>query len=337
MSDPASRVRDLKLDATQATVATAYAAARATLCAQWILESEAPLEDGLTDLTEALLTHVFARIAPEIEVFALGSFGCYEMGPTSDADLLLLVDDPTRHQPAERAAQSVVAFLRELKRYNVEFEIDLRLRPDGGKGLLVRTYDGFRTYDLDGMEMWERFAFGHARPVRASETARQIVLNSAYGSPLTPERLKELVAMKRRIETERVAPHHVDRDLKLGRGGLNDIEWLVHLTEMRYPSATLAGATTRFDTRIRNLGRAGLLNVFEVEQLLYARRHLLDLRAGVVLQGLDRNLLPENPDKLDRLARARGYLNGNELLAAHQPIRVYVRQLYQDTLERLRA
>ena len=98
-------------------------------------------------------------------------------------------------------AQLLLAFISELQRLGTPIEIDLRLRPEGGKGLLVRTYEGLTAYDFEGMEMWERFALGHARQLQGNPEALRLVMHSAYGLPLTPERIKELTKMKRRIET----------------------------------------------------------------------------------------------------------------------------------------
>jgi glutamate-ammonia-ligase adenylyltransferase len=187
------------------------------------------------------------------------------------------------------------------------------------------------------MEMWERFALGHARQLAGNPEALRLVLHSAYGLPLTPERLKELAKMKRRIETERVKPQHVRRNVKLGLGGLSDIEWLVHLHEMRYPTATHAGDSTEMPDRIRMLGRAGLMNALEVELLLQARSHLTDLRYRLYLMGQSDDLVPENPDRLDRLAHTLGFEDGNAFLAHHERIIDGVRRLYTEGLERLRA
>ena len=143
--------------------------------------------------------------------------------------------------------------------------------------------------------------------------------------------------MKKRIETERVKPQHIRREVKLGWGGLNDIEWFVHLHEMRYPTATHAGENRKMPDRIHALLRAGLINALESDQLLAAREHLLRVRARLTLLGLTKDLIPENPDKLDRLAHASGEKDANSFLAKHERMIDRVRAIYQDGLERLRA
>jgi len=203
--------------------------------------------------------------------------------------------------------------------------------------MLVRTYEGLRAYDFESMEMWERFALGHARLILGSPDALKVVQYSAYSLPLTPERLKELVSMKKRVESERVEPQHVKRNVKLGHGGLNDLEWLVHLTEMRYPTATKAGSTTDMVERIRGLGRAHLINAVEVEILIEAHRHLLEVRNRIYLLGLAEDRVPENPDKLGRLAASCGFGTANDFLAKHEQTTSVVRAMFLEGLERLKA
>lgn len=176
---------------------------------------------------------------------------------------------------------------------------------------------------------------GHARLIAGSKIIFQEVLEAAYGLPITPNRLENLIQMKRRIETERVVPELAKRQIKLGTGGLGDIEWLVHLHEMRYPTATNAKGGGPFMLRIRNLAHAQLINALECEFLMGACRHLLETRLRLQLLGFDGDMLPENPDKLERLARATGDETANTFLSRHEPIVDGVRRLYLESLDRL--
>ncbi len=335
--DLAARIRDLPIDASPRLVAQTYTNAYASAISQRVLRGEQDLHATLSDLADELIRHCCKRLLAPFDVLALGSLGTRDFAPNSDADLLLLVEGKSLHREAEMQAQLFLAFVGELKRLGAPFEVDLRLRPEGGKGLLVRTYEGLTAYDFEGMEMWERFALGHARQITGNPEAQRLVMHSAYGLPLTPERIKELSKMKRRIETERVKPQHVRRNVKLGYGGLSDLEWLVHLHEMRYPTTLTVGETTDMPARIKRLGRAGLINALEVELLLEAREHLLDLRNRLFLMGQGDDLVPENPERLDRLAHSLDFEQGNDFLAHHERIIETVRRLYIEGLERLRA
>jgi len=340
VQDGVERLERLSVEAPLATVATTLQSVVAITLCQWIFSPDFELGPRLSAVTQAVLDHCAKRLYVDFDIIATGSFGLMEPGPGSDADLIFLVKDKANHPGAEQQAQHFIRLVGQLHRLGAPLEIDLRLRPEGGKGLLVRTYDGFRGYDLDGMEMWERFALGFSRRLKGSEEAFAVVLHGAYGLPLTPERLRELTKMKRRVETERVMPQHVRRDVKLGAGGLNDIEWLVHLHEMRYPEATGAasapsGGRTMAD-RIRRLGRVSLINAVESEVLLDAHRYLVELRTRIWLLGLQDDLMPENPDRLERLAKACGLGSANDLLAKHREVTEAVRRLYTESLERLR-
>ncbi len=335
--DPTARLLRLAPNSEPQLIADVCSYAYTVLLTRWTLSPDFNLGHELSKLMDRMLTLCALRLEVEFDIIGLGSYGTREFGPGSDADLLLLVKDRKTQPLAESQAQKFLAFLSQLKRLGAPTQYDLRLRPEGSKGLLVRTFDGLRAYDLEGMEMWERFALGHARLIVGSQDAVEAVMHCAHGLPLTPERLLELTKMKRRVETERVKPQHVKRQVKLGTGGLNDIEWLVHLHEMRYPTATHAGSVTDLQSRIRNVARAGFLNAVEGEILVEAHLFLLSVRCRIYLLGIDDDLIPENPDKLDRLAASCGFNDGNSLLVRYQSVTESVRRMYLDTLSRLKS
>jgi glutamate-ammonia-ligase adenylyltransferase len=317
-------------------VADTYSRARTHVLARWALQEHDLVWGELSGLADALVRHCAARVGATFDIVALGSYGGCEMGFDSDADLLFLIADSVEQAAAEVQAQQFLAEFGHLKRCGVTLGVDLRLRPDGGKGMLVRSHEALDAYELSGMEMWERFALGQARLVVGRETSISKVRKIAFSHPLTPEALIDLLAMKRRMETERVMPQHQTREVKLGFGGLNDIEWLVHLLEMEsFEAATSAG--TDFSERIRSLSLAGRLNLVECETLLAARRHLLELRLRLSLLGFERDIVPENPDKLDRLAKIMDFPTGHQFLGEHERTIDSVRSIYLQVLERLKA
>lgn len=335
--DWAGRVRALPLDATPETVAATIRNGWAALCLRWVLDPRLPVGQALRYLYDESLCHVAKRLMVEFDIVALGSYACDELSPVSDLDVVLLVREARLHAEAEAHAQQALAFVAALKRYEAPFELDLRLRPEGGKGLLVRTYEGFRNYELEDMELWERFALGRTRLVHGSDEAARTLIKASYALPLTPERLEDLVSMKRRIETERVLPTHRRRHVKLGDGGLSDIEWLVQLHQMRYPTATMAGTAALTEDRLRLLAHARLINAVELEELLMAHRYLCRIRNRLGLLGFKDDVLPENPDKLERLAHLEGFADANSFLAHHEHTTEVVRLLYVEGLQRLGA
>ena len=242
------RIDELHSDVPLPGLAETYSNLQARLAAQWHLDQSFDLSLKLSELMDSLLRHCMRRLYATFDVVALGSYGRQDLGLHSDSDVVLLVPYPDAQAEAEQQAQGLLSMFHSLRRHGTPVEIDLRLRPEGSQGLLVRTYDGLRAYELNRMEMWERFALGSARLVQGSPEAKDVLHRAAYAMPLTPERLKELIAMKKRIESERVQPQHARRNVKLGYGSLGDIEWFVHLHEMRYPNAAKAGTTCGWRT-----------------------------------------------------------------------------------------
>ena len=308
-----------------------------TIALRWTLRPDDKTASQLATLYEKLVQHVAKRLYVEFDILALGSFGAQEMSLGSDVDLMFLVADSNRHAETENQAQQFMSVLQHLKRHGAPIDLDLRLRPEGGKGLLVRTYEAFEAYELESMQMWERMALTQARLVFGRPEAEQRALKAAFALPLTPERLEELLSMKARIETERVKPQHRRRHVKLGLGGLSDIEWFVGLHELRYPTATEAGSPRTMVERLRALAKANLIHALEFEALVETRRNLLLTRERLYLLGFTPDVVPENPDKLDRLARAFGLDEGNAFLERHERTIDAVRAIYREGVDRLKS
>lgn len=121
-----------------------------------------------------------------------------------------------------------------LKPYGASFEIDARLRPDGRVGVLVRTVEGYRRYIDESAQTWEKQALIKAQRVVGGDVADAFVSMAraaVYDHPPTDEQVEELRHMKHRIETERCKD---PADIKLGPGGLSDIEWTTQLLQWKF-------------------------------------------------------------------------------------------------------
>lgn len=199
------------------------------------------------------------------------------------------------------------------------------------------TWEGFVKYELEHMPMRERYALVSARSVAGDGELAVNVRKVGFAIPLTPERLRELVNMRHRQETEEMRPSHRWRHVTLGLGSLSDILWIVQVHELRYPTATQAGSTLDIPERIRTLSRAQLINAVERDELLEAWTHLQAVRYRLQWLGLTPEVLPENPAKLARLGLAFGYEDGNAFLAYHQRVVELVRSLIDESRERLRG
>src|SRR6185295_6547715 len=119
--------------------------------------------------------------------------------------------------------------------------IDTRLRPSGNQGSLVSSLEAFEAYHRASAELWERQALIRARPVAGPaelcERLEAIISGFVYGRGLTDEEVEEIARMRVRIERERGAEGDDSLNIKTGRGGLIDVEFLVQMLQLRYGHA----------------------------------------------------------------------------------------------------
>ena len=202
-----------------------------------------------------------------IAAIGMGRYGGQEVNFSSDADMILLYRpaDGTDEQVANQFARKVVDALRQVLQgpttLEPKIEIDLDLRPEGKNGPLIRSYASCREYYSSWANTWEHQALLRARFVAGDRALGEDFLHDIADplrypiSPLTDAQLGEIRKLKARMEAERL-PRGVrrDRHLKLGKGGLSDVEWTVQLLQLQH-AGNNASAAAEFDTR--DAGRAG--------------------------------------------------------------------------------
>lgn len=331
-------LKDLDLATSPASLAAQFLLELSHTTLAWAIEPSFSLGEALTAAHDALLRHICGRLCLSLDLVALGSYGSREMSLVSDLDLLVLSRD--EDPGAKDQLASLLAFVAGLSRHGVEVRLDVGLESETARVRpstpMIWTYQGFGDYELEKMGLVERFNLGNARQVWGDSEAERIVRKGAYALPLTPERLRDLVALKKQAESA-ISARYRRRNVKQGFGGLTDIEWFIHLHEMRFPTATRAGSTIELDERVASLAATRLINSVEREELLEARRHLREVRHRLSLLGFAEDVIPENPDKLARLGAVFGYADGNDFLAYHERVIDTVRGIYLEGLERLKA
>lgn len=274
-----------------------------------------------------------------IAVVGLGSFAAGEMSPGSDADLLVLVGNEEERTAVERSVQSALIEIGKLKGLGVPFSVDFRLRPEGRNGRLAVTPEGLRRYAATFMEPWERFALGRAQVVYGESALGNVVNEVAYGDLFARDDLEQLLHMKDRIERERVKPGQRERHIKLGRGGLDDIVWLLQLWMLLKSDLVekLDFVPLNTTDRLKFLVGIGVLDVVEQEAILEAHNYLMTVRNSLYLLGVGDDVFPENPDRLIALGSQLGLDDPNDVLSYHQKQTGRVRSLFEDGVGRMKA
>jgi glutamate-ammonia-ligase adenylyltransferase len=269
---------------------------------------------SLTEITdsyiEAMLEH--SKVAEDIEidvaVIAMGRLGGGELGFGSDADIMLVFGGPGEllQQPAERLTSALLA---KVKDPLLNFELDLDLRPEGKNGPRIKSLDAYRGYYEKWADTWEFQALTRARPITGSEELRsaflELVKPYRYPAELSSKQLLEIRRIKARVESERL-PQGADpnRHLKLGRGSISDVEWLVQLYQLRFgselPELQVIGTLEALDALVEG----GKVSRDAQEKLSTAWLLASRIRSAIVLgQDKSNDLLPVDRSQLEVIAR----------------------------------
>ncbi len=266
-----------------------------------------------------------------IAVIAMGRLGGGEMSYGSDADVVFVhepTDGATDGEAAD-AARTVVAELRRLLALpapDPPLLLDAQLRPEGRCGPMTRTPAGYAAYFRRWSLGWEAQALLRACPVAGDgELGDRFctwVDEIRYPVVLPPGTVTEVVRLRGRMEAERI-PRGVDRTLhlKLGPGGLTDVEWAVQVLQLRHAHAVPALRTTSTLGGLRAAAAAGLLDPVEAATLADAWTMASRIRNAIMLtRGRPGDVLPREPRALAQVARAVGYPaeQAEELVGDHR-------------------
>ena len=262
--------------------------------------------------------------AYEFAVTAMGRLGGAEIGYYSDAEVMFV------HRPLDDGAEAADRVARHVKKLALAFTkaasqsgahpgivVDSDLRPEGRSGPLVRSLDSYRAYYAKWSEPWEAQALLRARPIAGDAALRDDFLSLI--EPLrrpteVPEAsIRQMRRLKARMEAERL-PRGADRrtHLKLGRGGLSDVEWTVQLVQLLHGHAVEGLRTTSTLPALHAAVAAGLIDRHDGEVLEEAWLLVSGLRsAAMLLRGRTVESLPADPFELEACARLLGYESGH--------------------------
>ncbi|MFE4537772.1 bifunctional [glutamine synthetase] adenylyltransferase/[glutamine synthetase]-adenylyl-L-tyrosine phosphorylase [Streptomyces scopuliridis] len=286
----------------------------------------------LADLATATLRAALAiakAAAPEdaalcrLAVIAMGKCGGHELNYVSDVDVIFVgepadgvggaaegIDEGKAIQAATRLASHLMRICSESTIEGSIWPVDANLRPEGRNGPLVRTLSSHRAYYQRWAKTWEFQALLKARAV-----AGDPMLGAQYIEAVSPlvwqasERehfVSDVQKMRRRV-VDNIPPGQVDRELKLGPGGLRDVEFAVQLLQLVHgrSDATLHSGSTL--EALAALAAGGYVGRADAAKLDEAYRFLRAMEHRIQLYRLRRtHLVPEDEADLRRLGRSLG-------------------------------
>ena len=264
-------------------------------------------------------------------VVGLGRFGGYSLTHASDLDVIYLhtaeqhstSDGPKPLGPNDyfnRLASRVTAALSVPTAAGPLYDVDARLRPEGAKGMLVVSLEAFERYQREQAWTWEHMALCRARPLFGSDEGKARAAAAIDGVlRLARDPVKVLAdAAKMRAEIARHKPPHGPLDVKLGPGGLVDLEFATHVLQL----TKRVGLSTRLEVALEELAAHSLVEANIVDALKLLSRMLVMMR--LVAPG---DVKP-TPDTWQLVAEACGAASWDELLAEHDLARQRIAALW---------
>ena len=291
---------------------------------------------GLSRLTDATLEATLAvagravrdqrglaEAPTRMAVVAMGRYGGFELSYGSDADVLFVHDPEPGADPQVAAsyAQGVALELRRLLALpgpDPALVVDADLRPEGRQGPLVRTLEAYAAYYAKWSKVWEAQALLRADAVVGDRDLlrrfAELVDPLRYPADgISEDDVFEVRRVKARVDQERL-PRGADphTHLKLGRGGLADIEWTVQLLQMRYAGVVPGLRTSRTLEALAAAREAGLVDEDDAAVLQQAWRRVSRVRnAATLVRGKPSDELPRDIRERSAVAAILGYPPGS--------------------------
>lgn len=254
-------------------------------------------------------------------VLGLGKLGGMELNYSSDIDLIFIFEQDgqtdarrtvTNQEYFERLSKDLVRMLSETTDLGSAYRVDMRLRPDGAVGPLCTSFDSaLAYYDVKG-RTWERQAFVKARPI-AGELGLGLDLLKRlepwiYGRYLSLTDIAGIKALKQKIQRRADREGGDLRNVKTGRGGLRDIEFVIQFLQLLNGDSLPALRTGNTLEAIAQLEQARCLTPDERAKLEdnYCMLRKLEHRLQIMFD-LQTHMLPSSQEELAKLAVRMGY------------------------------
>jgi [glutamine synthetase] adenylyltransferase / [glutamine synthetase]-adenylyl-L-tyrosine phosphorylase len=262
----------------------------------------------------------------QLAVLGLGKLGGRELNHSSDIDVIFLYSQEgqvntrlTNHEFFNRLVTKVTETFSATDAAGALFRIDLRLRPEGTAGPMARSLESMENYYSGYGETWERLALIKARAIAGDQELAYEFLREhqpfIYPKSPTPELLDEIAAIKRRIERDIVGHENLDRNVKLGSGGIREIEFVVQALQLLHGARNAFLQETSTLKVLPALADLELLPRGEALALEKAYRFLRRVEHRLQIEAEQQtHTVPNDKKAVTLLARSLGFSSGAAFL-----------------------
>lgn len=282
-------------------------------------------------------------------VIALGKLGGEEILYSSDLDIIFIysvggeTSGPktiSNHEFFAKLGQRIITTMSVATKEGFAFKVDTRLRPSGSSGPLVASEEAFIKYHRETAQMWEKQAMLKARLAAGDADLGAKILAATqelvYATPLTDDDLKELYRIRRRMEIEIAKEGSGKYNIKLGRGGLVDVEFAVQLLQLKFGKQKKALRKCNTIDAMNALKDIDIISKTDYEILMnaYCFYRLLENRIRIVQNRTESYIIKDSPELLELAKRIdyKGIDAGERLLDDYLNHTVKIRELYQRIL-----
>jgi len=297
-------------------------------------------------------------------IIGMGKLGGEEITYGSDLDIIFVYSGDgetdgihriSNQEYFNRLSSKIISVLTSMTREGMVFKVDVRLRPSGSKGPLCQSIEAFSTYLKGDAGIWEFQSLTRARFIAGDDSlGREFMtlihrsIYEDYPSSIPICRREEareavlsgsIVDMKRRMEREVSGEDSEYYDIKVGKGGIVDIEFIVQYLQLSHGSKYPGIRVTNTYLALKSLYEEGLLskNHYEVLRKAYVFLRTLESRLRIV-HNMPSHLLPRDPEKLTSLSARMGYRDMGRISAAKgllrkmESVRKKVRDVFEEVL-----
>ncbi len=267
-------------------------------------------------------------------VIGMGKLGGRELNFSSDVDLLFIYLDDGETSGGNDGSVSNAEFFQKLGEHIIRlvseqtaeghiFRVDMRLRPHGRLSPLAASLESTINYYVQYGQAWERQALIKARPVAGDQDLGKQFIDRTrsfvFPRYFDDETLDSIREIKQQMESLTEERGETGIEVKLGRGGIRDIEFTVQVLQMLNGGRMLEFRTTNTLDAIKALDIRGILRAFEATALASTYTFLRQVEHRLQIEGSQqRHALPADPLELDRFARRLGYASGESFMVDYR-------------------
>jgi len=285
-------------------------------------------------------------------ITGMGKIGGEEITYGSDLDIVFIYSGEgetqggksiSNHEYFGHLAGKVMSVLTSMTREGTVFRVDVRLRPSGSKGPLCQSIEAFAGYVKGHADLWEFQSLTRARVIAGDESLGREFMTlshqSLYEGPVRKGMAASIRAMRQRMEAEVSKEDSEYYDIKVGPGGIVDIEFMVQYLQLLHGSKHRGIRVTHTLLALESLHREGLLSKDRYLRLRRSYTFLRTLESRLrIVHNMPSHLLPRDPERLAPLAHRMGYQDTRRVSGAKRLIRNFedlrkrVRGIFEEVL-----